>query len=302
VFDTIHDFKEYNRMSNTYSYLDKIKDYIDANKQCFPLILDKVSGELIQMAIELVENEEQCISKLSEMPKLKFIDGIVIDNPFHKLDIGTLDIFTQDTPVTYKEFIKNCINKNTHNSHKRSFSVEIFGSNPNGIDTSIYRLEKNGMIRLLYYIDEITDHARLDFQLDNINEPYCKLLFSLSYIKESMDNMYQVDPEIIEYMTNNQLGYLDKKPWFATYSDANLSDPSITFVEKEGIEEYMKDNRPTGSIYNTVICPYQVYLDGINYDNNQPHKSKINTENNIIFLILVIMIIVYLYTNVYSKK
>ena len=37
-------------------------------------------------------------------------------------------------------------------------------------------------------------------------------------------------------------------------------------------------------------------------ENNIDNKSKINTENNIIFLILVIMIIVYLYTNVYSKK
>jgi hypothetical protein len=153
----------------------------------------------------------------------------------------------------------------------------VFGSNPTGTDTSIYRLEKNGIIRLLYYIDEMTTNARLDFQLDNINEPFCKLLFSLSYIKESMDNMYQVDPEIVEYMVNNQLGYLDKKPWFATYSDTNLFDPSITFVENDGIELYMRDNRPTGSIYNTV-CNYQVYLDGIKYDDNRPYKSQINTN------------------------
>ena len=278
VFDTIHDFKEYDRRSKTYSYLDKIQDYIANNKHCFPLILDNTTGTLILMPITLVENEEECINKLSTMPKLQFLDGTIIENPFYKLDISTLDIFTEDHPITYKDFVKNCINKNTHNSHKRSFSVEIFGNNPNETDKSIYRLEKNGIIRLLYYINEMTDHARLDFQLDNVNEPFCKLLFSLSYIKDSMDYMYRVDPDIVEYMANNQLGYLDKKPWFATYSDSNLFDPSITFVENDGIEHYMRDNRPTGSIYDINICSYQVYLDGVKYDESEPHKSKINTH------------------------
>lgn len=288
IFDTIHDFNENKAVDGNENiivndddgYIDEIKEFINANKHLFPLVTDAETLELVPMPIKLVENEEGAIYALSVMPKLRFLDGSSVDNPFYKLDISTLDIYRQVLPITYKQFLIKCINKNTHQSYKRSFSVELFGSSADNLDKSILKLEANGLLRLLYYINTMTNYARLDFQLDNVNEPFCKLLFSLGYIQDAIEKLFIIDPEIVEYLENNQIGYMDNKPWFAAYSDTNLFDPSITFTEpkNKGIELYMRDDRPTGSIYNTIVCPYQVYLDGAKYNNKQPRKSKVNTN------------------------
>ena len=108
-------------------------------------------------------------------------------------------------------------------------------------------------------------------------------------IKSIVDKLL-VDKSLIDH----KLKKIKKEISKALYTSSN-SSKSITSIEN------FNDTSNDKLIVPEGFMPVKLRIIEI-MENNIDNKSKINTENNIIFLILVIMIIVYLYTNVYSKK
>ena len=264
LMDTIHDFKD---IAECKEYLD---EFIEKHLVDMPYLIE--NGVKSKWQDMLIRNEEECIRKLSKINTLEFIDGFTIDNPFYNIDISSFSLYKlsqEVTSITYKELVERSINSTAHKLQtNKTFSTDLYGygNNPN-----LLKIEYNQLYRLIGIIDRLFSSGQetLHFQVDCTASPFSRLFFSLSYINNNINELFELDQQLQQYIIDNQLEEKKNKNWIFRFSDTNISDPG----DIKTLVKANNDNRPTGNIYNARVVPYQVFLDGIQYNIPPNHKQ-----------------------------
>lgn len=265
--DSIHDFKDISANSNNEDNISipkNLKLFIDTHRDSFPIGFDE----------NLVMFEEDCIKKLSTLETLIFTNGAIEINPFYKIDISSYDIYgvvDKHPGINYGKLLELNINSFTHKAlTNKTFSVDIFSSKAK--DHNARKLEDKQLYRLLGHINEslgFSGHDTMHFQVDNITEAFNKLLFSLSYINSVLKNDFTYNQEMRGFLIENQISADSVPLWIVNYSDSNIYDPA----KFEFIQDRLRDERPTGCIYDARIVPFQFYLDGASRNIPPNHKQ-----------------------------
>lgn len=238
---------------------------------------------------DMIKNESQCIKWLSQQDVL-IIDSIVINNPFRDMNLDGYNINTvleKHPDITYDQLLQKKITSVSNKANNKSFCVDIFNHREiSELDhrsmirkKKYYRLECIQLYNLIGYMNTTYNTKIVNFQLDGVNSPFYKLLFSLSLINNAVQDIFRIDPDAKLFLDRNQIANNTIR-WQVLFSDANLFDQPISSLIKN------KEVRATGNIYDSRLVPYQIFIDGVHHEippnAKQPGQFKPYTNLTII--------------------